>query len=235
MASSLYSNPSLTAASFSHQFHSVLSSILDKHAPLKTICCRSNPRKPFISDRILEQKSKRSRLEFIFRRDKKNPPEQQNPEIKANYITQCKLVNKMITSAKSSNFRNMILQNQNSPKQLWATLDSLLGRTIPKSLPSTNSPAALATSFLNFFEDKITKHCHTIPSNVNSTYTTVPSNMPKPPLLSNFEPASLEEIHNLILSSTDSSCSLDVISTKLLKSCINALVVPITQLVTFHS
>ena len=137
----------------------------------------------------------------------------------------------MVTTAKSSYFRNMILQNQNSPKKLWATLDSSLGRTIPKSLPSTNSPSALATSFLNFFEDKITKLCRTIPSNVISTDTTVPSNMPKPPLLSNFEPASLEEIRNLILFSTDSSCSLDVIPTRLLKSCINALVVPINQLI----
>src|SRR5690349_23068258 len=108
MASSLYSNPSLTAASFTHQFHSVLSSILEKHAPLKTICCRSNPRQPFISDEILEQKSKRSRPESIFRRDKKNPPEQHNPEIKVNYITQCKSVDKMVTTAKGSYFRNMI-------------------------------------------------------------------------------------------------------------------------------
>src|SRR5688500_18997322 len=55
--------------------------------------------------------------------------------------------------------------------------------------------------------------------------------MSKPPLPSNFEPASLEEIHNLILSSTDASCSLDVIPAGLLKSCINALVVLITQLI----
>src|SRR6201995_962152 len=118
------------------------------------ISCRSNPRKPFISDEILEQKSECSRLEFIFRRDKENPPEQQHLEIKANYITQCKLVNKMVTTAKSSYFRNMISQNQNSPNELWATLDSLLGPTIPKSLPSTNSPLALATSFLNFSKTK---------------------------------------------------------------------------------
>ena len=55
--------------------------------------------------------------------------------------------------------------------------------------------------------------------------------MSKHPLLSNFEPASLEEIRNFILYSTDSSCSLDVIPTRLLKSCINALVVSITQLI----
>ena len=137
----------------------------------------------------------------------------------------------MVTSAKSSYFRKMISENQSCPKKLWGTLDSLLGRSIPKSLPSTDSPSALASSFLKFFEDKITKLCCSIPSSVNSTGSSVPSNLPKPPKISNFEPASVEEIRHLILSSTDSSCSLDVIPTKLLKSCIDAFVTPITHLI----
>ena len=92
LASSLYTNPSSTVESFSQQLHSVLSSILDKHAPLKTICCRSNPRKPFITDEILEQKSERSRLERIFRKDIKiSFPEKGNPELKANYVQQRKI------------------------------------------------------------------------------------------------------------------------------------------------
>ena len=231
LASSLYSNPSATVASYLHQFHSVLSSILDKHAPLKTICCRSNPRKPFITDEILKQKSERSRLESIFRKNRKMHPENSVPEHKANYIQQCKLVDKMVTLAKSSYFRNMISLNQNCPKKLWGTLDSLLGRSTPKSLPSSDSPSALATSFLNFFNDKITKLCCSIPSSGNSSDTVVASNMPKPPLLSNFDLASPVEIRNLILASTDSSCSLDIIPTKLLKTCIDALVIPITHLI----
>lgn len=232
LASSLYSNTSHTVASYSQQLSSVLLSILDKHAPLRSICCRSNPRKPFISDEILIQKKERSKLESIFRHDKKrNPLEKQNPIHKANYMKQCKLVDTMVSTAKSSYFRNMIKQNQNCPKKLWGTLDSLLGRSIPKSLPSSNSPSDLATSFLNFFDDKITKLCNAIPFCVNSTDTTIPSNLQKPPSLTNFVLASREEIRNFILSSTDSSCSLDVIPTKLLKSCIDALVDPITRLI----
>src|SRR5437899_943566 len=52
-----------------------------------------------------------------------------------------------------------------------------------------------------------------------------------PEFLANFEPASVEEIRYLILSSTDSSCPLDVILTKLLKSFIDAFVTPITHLI----
>ena len=125
----------------------------------------------------------------------------------------------------------MIKQNQDNPKKLWGTLDSLLGRSIPKSLPSTDSPSDLASSFLKFFDDKITKLCSYIPFNVNSNSTSVPSSVPTPPILSSFEPASSEEIRKLILSSTDASCSLDFIPTRLLKSCIDALVTPITHLI----
>jgi len=202
-SSSLYSSPSSTVANYSQQLNSVLLSLLDKHAPLKTISCRANPRKPFITDEILEQKSKRSKLESIFRKDKKkNPPERQNPELRDNYLKQRKLVDRMITTAKSSYFRNMISQNHDCPKKLWGTLDSLLGRNIPKSLPSTDSPSELATSFLNFFDDKISKLCSSIPKYFNSTDPSVSSNMPKPPELSNFVPASSEEIRQLILSAT---------------------------------
>ncbi len=158
----------------------------------------------------------------------KIPPEMQNRTIKANYVKQRKLVDHMISSAKSSYFKNLILQNQNCPKKLWGTLDSLLGRTIPKSLPNSNSPSTLASNFLNFFDDKITRLCSSIPPCPETI--SYPS-MPNPPLLLNFKPASLEEIRHLILCSTDSSCSLDAIPTKLLKSCIDALLLPITHLV----
>jgi len=232
LASSLYTNPSSTVASFSQQLHSVLSSILDKHAPLKTICCRSNSRKPFITDEILKQKSERSRLERIFRNDKKlSFPEKGNPELKANYLQQQKLVHRLVTAAKSSYYRSMISQNQDNPKKLWGTLDSLLGRSIPKSLPSTDSPSNLATSFLKLFDDKITKLCSSIPFNININATSAPSSMRTPPVLSSFEPTSPEEIRKLILSSTDASCSLDFIPTRLLKSCIDALITPITHLI----
>ena len=110
-------------------------------------------------------------------------------------------------------------------------MDSLLGRSIPKALPSTNSLSDLATSYLHFFYDKITRLFSSIPTSVNNTSTSVPSNLPKPPVLSKFEPASPEEIRNLILASTDLSCSLDAIPTRLLKSCVDALVIPIAHLI----
>src|SRR6478609_6124353 len=85
LASPLYSIPPSDLQSYSTPFSSTLSSLLDKHAPLKTISCNSKPNKPFITPEILREKTKRSKLETIYRRSKTD----QN---KTNFKNQSKLV-----------------------------------------------------------------------------------------------------------------------------------------------
>src|SRR6476619_6377587 len=48
LASPLYSVPPSDLQSYSTLFSTTLSSLLDKHAPLKTISCTSRPNKPFL-------------------------------------------------------------------------------------------------------------------------------------------------------------------------------------------
>ena len=117
------------------------------------------------------------------------------------------------------------------PKQLWKTMDSLLSRNIPKSLPSACSPSALASSFLNFFNDKISNLCSSIPLCADRFDFADNPTVSPPPQLSSFHPVTEHEVRNIILRSTDSSCSLDLIPTKLLKSCITSLTPPITHLI----
>ena len=52
-----------------------------------------------------------------------------------------------------------------------------------------------------------------------------------PPILDTFSPATVSEIRNIIISSSNSTCLLDVIPTTLLKSCIDILAEPITKMV----
>src|SRR6478609_4594040 len=70
LSSSLYTDPPSDLQSYSTLFSSTLSSLLDKHASLKTISCNSKPNKPFITPEILREKTKRSKLETIYRRSK---------------------------------------------------------------------------------------------------------------------------------------------------------------------
>src|ERR1700761_8878727 len=105
-------------------------------------------------------------------------------------------------------------------------LDKLLSRKslpkLPFSIPSSNLPSA----FLNFFNDKIVQLCSSITSTTCS-HILPPS---PPPPLNCFFPTTNEEVRKLILSSNNSTCSLDVLPTWLIKSCIEALFPPITTL-----
>ena len=58
-------------------FNSTLNNLLDKHAPVKSVTCSSRLHKPFITEEIISEKSKRSKLETIFRRSK-TPDSQTN-------------------------------------------------------------------------------------------------------------------------------------------------------------
>src|SRR5215469_6457122 len=51
-----------------------------------------------------------------------------------------------------------------------------------------------------------------------------------PPLLTDFLLTTEEEVRKVILSASDATCLLDILPTKLLKSCIGALLPPITTL-----
>ena len=70
LSSSLHSSPPVSLESYLLLFNTTLTTILDKHAPVRTVTCSSRPHKPFITEEILYEKSKRSKLETIYRRSK---------------------------------------------------------------------------------------------------------------------------------------------------------------------
>ena len=225
--SCLYSAPASTLPAFSQQLSSTLSSLLDKHAPLKTVSCSSRKHKPFITNEILTEKSKRSKLETLYRKNKYAP----NCEsFKSKFKEQAKKVAKLISLERRSYFRNLISSCSMQPKKLWSALDSLLCRKSASCLPACDSPSLLASSFLNYFGDKIAKLSSSFTSSASSSSPHVPPES-SPPSLSSFTPATFDEVRNAILSASNATCSLDSIPTCLLKSCLNALLQPISTLI----
>ena len=88
---------------------------------------------------------------------------------------------------------------------------------------------SLCASFSTFFVDKIEK--------IRSKFRTdnrKPEFIPPPEIkchLTCFEPATSEEVRKLILTSPTKTCALDPIPTSLLKSCVDVLLTPITNIV----
>src|SRR3989442_3623139 len=134
---------------------------------------------------------------------------------------QANFFSNLTPTARRSYYRTLISLSSNQPKNLWASFDSLLSRKISPPLPTSSSPSLLATSFLNFFGDKIAKLRSTLdsfPASLTSPHLPSPS---PPPSLSTFSPATIDEVRSAILSSSDATCSLDLIPTSLLKSCLS--------------
>ena len=107
----------------------------------------------------------------------------------------------------------------------------MLSRNTPPVLPSYNSPSLLACAFLKFIGDKISILCSKFPNIPVSDDFLHPIPFEPPNILTEFTPASHEEVRAAILSSSNATCSLDVIPTRLLKSCLDSLIIPITTII----
>src|SRR4051812_4194333 len=99
VSSCLHSSHPLSLSSYLQLLSSTVLHLLDKHAPLKTVSCSSNTRKPFITDSIL-QKSLRSKLEFAYRRNKTDAT-------KLAFRRQANVVSKLITTARRPYYRTV--------------------------------------------------------------------------------------------------------------------------------
>ena len=71
LSSDIFKVPVTTLQSYIETFTSTLSSLLDKHAPLKNDSCSSKTQKPFITPDIRSEKVKRSKLETIYRKSRR--------------------------------------------------------------------------------------------------------------------------------------------------------------------
>ena len=101
------------------------------------------------------------------------------------------------------------------------------------SMPDSTDLPSLCASFSTFFVDKIEK--------IRLKFRTdnrKPEFIPPPEIkchLTCFEPATSEEVRKLILTSPTKTCALDPIPTSLLKSCVDVLLTPITNIVNLKS
>ena len=223
LSSPIYTTTAETLDSFLSIFSNTLKCLLDKYAPLRQITTSSRKPKPFITPEILSEKSERFRLESIWRNAK-------TKFNKALFRAQSRHVAKLITKSRSSYYRSVIAEHQNNPRKLWSAIDSLLSRKSQPVLPNFLSSTIMASSFLDFFNDKIAKLCSKFSPTPNSQSPHTPP--PYPPLsLDLFTPASSEEIRQTILAASNSSCPLDEIPTPLLKSLLPVLLKPITTIV----
>jgi exonuclease III len=216
-------------------YDSVLSGLLEKHAPQKSLKVTVHRSSPWYNSTIKSAKRECRRAERKWRSTKLTI----HQEI---YLAALKSVTSLIESAKKQFYREQV--ESANQKSVYKLANDLLYKSKDLALPLSDSASDLANRFNNFFVEKIVKIRNDLaaitltikaPPNATSKLTTShPMSQqlpPKAPVLHNFDPTSEEEIRKIVMSSKTTQCSLDPIPTRLLKNCIDVLLPILTRCV----
>ena len=184
---------------------------MNTHAPLKTKSASPKPLNPWITSAIQAAKRTRRYLERVWRKSR-------FPSDRSKYVKQAHLCNRMMERAGREHIANYI--HENDAGKLWRAVNSVLHRVPNTSMPTTSPQVISPHFFVNKIEKirmKFCDHKHNVP------------HIPPPKInfpVTPFEQATADEVKKLILSR-----DLDPLPTKLLKSCLDILLTPITNIV----
>jgi len=204
-------------------FISTTCSILDRHAPRKTVKCSLRPNKSFFTSELRAEKRIKSNLESKWRKNK-------SLFNFTMYRSRARHFAGLLRAAKKEYFKTLITKNADNSRKLWASLDKLIGNCKVKVLPTTVSETLLAKAFSKFFIGKISNLANKLRQkaavNPQLDFPSI-----APPSMSSFAMASEEEVRRVILQMNDATCDLDFIPTKKLKECIDGFIEPLTTIV----
>jgi Reverse transcriptase (RNA-dependent DNA polymerase) len=204
-------------------YYNTLSSIINKHAPLKTKTIRAKPINKWFTPALSALKSARRHLEKIWLNS-------QSPDHLKLLRTATNKYHSAIIAAKKSYNASLISASISNPRKLWNSINTLLDRKPTSHLPSSPSGKSLAQMFATFFSNKILK-LHTALKSVttNSSPHALPPNTPTS--LTLFNPVTEEEVSRIVLNSSNAFCDLDPFPTSLLKQCLPALLSTLTNII----
>ena len=148
---------------------------------------------------------------------------------RSRYSKHCHYCNIQMAKAKSDYYTYIVSNSSESPRQLWNCINQILHRRPAPSIPNHVSIKSLCGSFSTHFKDKISLIRSAFPDHTLSTVN-VDSPLVNTFLVS-FEPATADEVKKIIMSSPNKSCYLDPLPTVLLKSCLDTLLKPITDII----
>ena len=212
-------SPSNNVSDLYDQYTSSLSSVLDKHAPLKSKRLRK-PTAVWITEKYRDAKRLRRQAERAWR---KNPSSLNRSKLRRQ-ISKC---NSIINKSKGDFYTEIVTNNSGDSKKLWKELNGILHRKSETVLPEAKDDKSLANRFGSFFTNKI-KQIHTC-FNSQSVHHLSPDVSPAD--FTSFNPVTEGQLHKVLLASPTKSCILDPWPTHLVKEFVDILLPSITKLV----
>lgn len=130
------------------QYNNVLQALIDKHAPKVTRTIIIRPNTEWYSTAIRDAKQDKRRLERYWRCSGLEIDRQI-------FLNQCRVVQNLINTTKTSYYQGLILENPNDHKYLANLTRKLLNVSTENPLPSHTSLQELTEKFAYFYDDKL--------------------------------------------------------------------------------
>ena len=206
-------------------YNNNLSDVLNKYAPLNTkyISANDDEYPEWFDTEYFKERRVRRRLE-------KKWKHLQTEESHQNFVNQRDHCISLSNNKLRSYFKD-IMSSSDSPATLFKTVSKLWNNKKERKLPEIiESASQLANDFNKFFSEKITKLRESIPAVADSTSHSIPTSSPSSHL-SSFQPATLEELNEIIKSMTIKSSFDDPLPASLYKLLIPTLLPHILELV----
>ena len=203
-------------------FNETLTDILDKFAPLKTRTMINRPKVPRFNDDIKQLKRQRRRLEKRAVKTDLSGDWNNYHKVRNQYSA-------FLKSARVNYYSNLIDQCAGDSRKLFRVVNSFCGEPLETAPPEHTDPTKLANEFGTFFLKKIKIRSE----NLDKFQVQEPRLISVTPRenLESLSALSIEEVSKIVRESSNASCRLDPVPTWLLKSCLDVLALPITEMV----
>jgi hypothetical protein len=197
----------------------VLTSLLDRHAPLKNAVITDRRRAEWYTPELRAAKQERRRLESMWMKTGLRVHEESYKMKKNEY-------NRLVIQTRAAHLHGIIAENVHDPKRLFTLSSKLLGNERPHALPSGKPDADLVEDFNDFFAEKIQRIRDSIGDSPSPVYDLHQCEA----VLDHWAPVTTAEVERVIRSSPSKSCPLDPIPTALMKECLSVLLPHITRI-----
>ena len=206
------------------EFEEVLSSLLNKYAPIKQRTIIIRPKAPWYCADIIDAKQIRRKLERKWRSTKLVSD-------RIAFSNQCRVVNEMIYKSKQAYYTSLIKNNATNSKLLFRTVNKLLQKNSEQLYPKAADDKNLANSFADFFVTKI-ENIQLEIRRVQSDYDlSLQTEDKAASSFSSFRPVTDSDVLKLLSCSKIKSCPLDPIPASVLKECSSTLLPAYTRLI----
>ena len=215
-----------TAGEYVELYDSVLSGLLDLHAPTHSSLVTVRDKRPWISEKFLEEKRKCRQLERKWRQNKSDEQKRKD------FVAQRNFTKAVLSCDKSVYFKALIQDKHDNPMALFRIVNSLLGKNKENPLPPHESISALANDFNSFFVGKIEKIRSKLDA-LGETELSFNMTEPQPPcvLFREFQEVSTEDMKKILSKGKLKSCDLDPLPAAILKQCLDILLPVIVHIV----